>query len=195
MPKFTKTAIMNSFVGLLNSKSFDDITVKDIVDDCGINRNTFYYNFKDIYDLVDELLQEEINKIVEKHKPYHSWKEGLLCAADFAVKNKRAIFHLYNSDKRTQLEKYFKRVLNDVVAEFVDKESADSTLRSEDKQFIADFYGCALFGILEKWIDGGMREDFMSVIDKTGILLDSDISHAVHALEKNTNRENANSDI
>ena len=56
MPKFTKTAIMQSFVKLLDSTPFDRITVKDIVDDCGVNRNTFYYNFEDIYALVDELL-------------------------------------------------------------------------------------------------------------------------------------------
>ena len=53
MPKFTKTAIMQSFVKLLDSTPFDRITVKDIVDDCGVNRNTFYYNFEDIYALVD----------------------------------------------------------------------------------------------------------------------------------------------
>ena len=60
MPKFTKTAIMNSFMKLLSTTSFDKITVKNIVDDCGINRNTFYYNFEDIYALVDEILQEEV---------------------------------------------------------------------------------------------------------------------------------------
>ena len=68
MSKFTKAAIMNSFMKLLSENPFDKITVKDIVDDCGINRNTFYYNFQDIYALVDEIMQNEINRIAEMHK-------------------------------------------------------------------------------------------------------------------------------
>lgn len=184
MSKFTKTAIMNSFIKLLNNNSFDDITVKDIVDDCGINRNTFYYNFDDIYALVDEILQEEINKIVEKHKPYRSWNDGLLCAADFAVKNKKAIYHLYNSAKRPQLEKYFMRVLYDVVIEFVNKEAEETEISGEGADFIAGFYSYGLFGILERWIDTGMKGDFMSVINKTGILFDTGIKQAISAISK-----------
>lgn len=69
MPKFTKTAIMQSFVKLLDSTPFDRITVKDIVDDCGVNRNTFYYNFEDIYALVDELLSEEVARVLENSAP------------------------------------------------------------------------------------------------------------------------------
>ena len=49
MAQFTRTAIVNSFIRLLNEKPLDKITVKDIVDDCGVNRNTFYYHFQDIY--------------------------------------------------------------------------------------------------------------------------------------------------
>lgn len=43
MAQFTKQAIINSFLKLLEETPLDKITVKDIVEDCGINRNTFYY--------------------------------------------------------------------------------------------------------------------------------------------------------
>ena len=45
MPQFTKAAIIKSFSKLLDQKSFEKITVKDIVEDCGVNRKTFYYYF------------------------------------------------------------------------------------------------------------------------------------------------------
>lgn len=41
MANFTKKAIRDSFVKLLNEKPISQITVKDIVEDCGVNRNTF----------------------------------------------------------------------------------------------------------------------------------------------------------
>jgi len=44
----TKRAIQEAFLAVLNEKSLGKITVKDITDRCGINRNTFYYHFADI---------------------------------------------------------------------------------------------------------------------------------------------------
>lgn len=182
MAKFTKTAIMQSFMKLLNTKAFEAITVKDIVDDCGINRNTFYYNFADIYALVDEILQEEINKIVQLHNPYHSWREGLLAAADFALQNKKAIFHLHHSVKRAELDKYLQRVIYNVIADFVENESQGIAISPEEQTLIAEFYSFALVGLLTKWIDHDMKEDFMAMIDRTGVLLDSNVKHAIQTI-------------
>ncbi len=175
MPTFTKKAIMNSFMKLLNKSSFDNITVKDIVDDCKINRNTFYYNFNDIYAVVDEILHEEINNIVEKHREYHSWNEGLLYAFDFALQNKKAIFHLYHSSKRQQLEGYLQNVIYSVVSEFVKNQAKGVDVSQNDIDFVATFYSCALTGIIKKWLDDGMKEEFENVIGKTGIIFDNNI--------------------
>ncbi|MBR6784802.1 MAG: TetR family transcriptional regulator, partial [Clostridia bacterium] len=54
LQKDTKKLISSTFVELLSTKPFDRITIKDIVDACGINRNTFYYYYSDIYDLLEE---------------------------------------------------------------------------------------------------------------------------------------------
>ena len=179
MSKFTKKAIMESFIRLLNNNSFDSITVKDIVNDCGINRNTFYYNFSDIYALVDEIIQEETNKIMYEHKPYSSWNEAFLSAANFALQNKRAIFHLHNSSGRAQLEKYLQKVVNEVVISFVEAEAAGNNINEEDKEFIAEFYTYALLGFLNKWIDNGMQDDFKAVIDKTSLLFQNNIKQVI----------------
>ena len=66
MAKFTKRAIMLSLLKLLKQKSVDKVTVKDICDECEINRNTFYYYFKDIYDVLNNIFMEEIEKNLEK---------------------------------------------------------------------------------------------------------------------------------
>ncbi len=59
MSDLTKRAIKTSFLKLLNAKMLDKITVKDIVEDCGINRNTFYYHFEDVYALLQEIFEDE----------------------------------------------------------------------------------------------------------------------------------------
>ncbi|MFA6797049.1 MAG: TetR family transcriptional regulator [Bacilli bacterium] len=52
MSQITKFAIEEAFKKQLETKSIDKITISDITDQCGINRMTFYYHFKDIYDLI-----------------------------------------------------------------------------------------------------------------------------------------------
>ena len=58
MAKFTKKAIMLSLLELLKTKSIDKVTVKDICDECEINRNTFYYYYKDIYDVLNSIFMQ-----------------------------------------------------------------------------------------------------------------------------------------
>jgi len=48
----TKLALANSLKGLMVKEAFSNISVKDIVDDCGLTRQAFYYHFKDKYDLL-----------------------------------------------------------------------------------------------------------------------------------------------
>ena len=55
MANFTSKAIKESFIKLLNEKPMNKISVKDIVEDCGINRNSFYYHFQDIPTLLEEI--------------------------------------------------------------------------------------------------------------------------------------------
>ena len=52
MPSFTRKAIMQSFLKLVDQRPINKVTIKDIVEDCGINRNTFYYHFSDIPALI-----------------------------------------------------------------------------------------------------------------------------------------------
>lgn len=182
MPTFTKDVIKSSFMKLLGSMPFDSITVKNIVDDCGINRNTFYYNFDDIYALVDEILRDEINRIAKEHLTHSSWRDALLYAADFTLKNKAAVYNLHNSSKRPQLEKYLQRVIFDVVGAYVRHEAEGIDAKQEDISFVADFYSCALVGLLDKWLDEGVKGDFETIIGKTAAMFDGNIKQALDAV-------------
>ena len=88
MAQFTKKAIIDAFTELIGERPFDKITVKDIVTRCGVNRNTFYYYFEDIYALVDELFQLETQKILGTETDYASWQDAFLKAVAFARDNK-----------------------------------------------------------------------------------------------------------
>ena len=63
MAGFAKKAIRDSFIKLLNERPLSQITVRDIVDACGVNRNTFYYYFQDIPQLVETIINECRHKV------------------------------------------------------------------------------------------------------------------------------------
>ena len=68
MSQVTKRALEQSLKNLLLKKPLTKITVNDIAEDCGINRMTFYYHFKDIYDLVDWIMVEDAQQAMEGRK-------------------------------------------------------------------------------------------------------------------------------
>lgn len=66
MAGFAKKAIRDSFIKLLNERPLSQITVRDIVDDCGVNRNTFYYYFQDISQLVETIINEDADRVIQE---------------------------------------------------------------------------------------------------------------------------------
>ncbi len=179
MSQFTKKAIVESFVKLLNKTSLDKITVKDIVEDCGVNRNTFYYYFRDIYALLDELFQAETRKVLEGSRDFRSWQEGFLESTAFALQNKRAIYHIYNSINREQLERYLYDVTDNLMVGIVKNQAEGLKVPEEDIRLLADFYKYALVGMLLEWVRRGMKEDPEVVIKKLGRMMEGNIRYTL----------------
>jgi probable dihydroxyacetone kinase regulator len=179
MVQLTKKAIVEAFVELLNETSFDKISVVDIAGRCGINRNTFYYHYPDIYALVDELFRTETQKIVELNENYDSWQEGFLQAVRFARANKKAIYHIYNSINRDRLEKYLYDVTLNSITAFVNKHAEDLYVSEKDVNALSVFYTAALIGLVKNWLQDSMRMDLEDYIDEMGRLLDGNIRYTL----------------
>ena len=64
MATFTKQAIKSTFLKLLREKPLNQISVKTIVENCGINRKSFYYYYQDLPDLIDEIVSEQVDLLV-----------------------------------------------------------------------------------------------------------------------------------
>ena len=65
MANFTRNAIQASFLKLLDQRPLAQITVKDVVTDCGVNRNTFYYYFQDIPELLEDIVKNDAERIIQ----------------------------------------------------------------------------------------------------------------------------------
>lgn len=185
MPAFTKKAIADSFLKLLREKPLDKITIKDIVEDCGINRNTFYYHFEDIPALVETILKEETDRVLGEHLGEDSWEEGFIAAARFALENKKSIYHIYNSVNREVFEQYLNRIGMDVMERFVAKAAEGFHVSGEDQKLMASFYRAALTGMILDWLAHGMKYEPEDVIRRLGVMLEGSIETAFANMDRN----------
>ena len=94
MASFTRKAIMTVFLNLLEERPLSKITVKDIVDACGINRNTFYYHFEDIPAQIEAIVKEETDLMMREHANVDSVEDALEIAVNYILKHRRAALHI-----------------------------------------------------------------------------------------------------
>ena len=179
MSQVTKRALEASLKHLLLQKPLDKITIGDITEDCGINRMTFYYHFKDIYDLIEWSLLEDAKKALEGQRTYDTWQQGFLQIFEMVLDNKPFITNVYHSIRREQVELYLYRLTYDLLFGVVEEQSAGMSVRTEDKQFIADFYKYAFVGIMLDWVRRDMQEDPQQIIDRLSTLLHGNIAQAL----------------
>lgn len=175
----TKNAIMSSLIKLLNEKPLDKITVKDIVEDCGINRNTFYYHYHDIYDLLKDIFSIETEKALELAGTQSSWQEGFLYSAQFILQNKRAVYHVYSSIERDQLERYMYSIAETIMINFVRSQAEGLDASEEDIKLLAVFYKHAVVGLYNEWLQRGLKGNPEEVILRIGRLLDGNIRRSL----------------
>ena len=170
---------------LLLEKPLNKITINDITEDCGVNRMTFYYHFKDIYDLVDWILAEDAAKAMEGRRGFGTWNEAYLDILHQLQDNKTLVLNVYRSVGREQVEQYLYRLLDPILKDFADRECHDITVQDADKQFVVDFYKYALVGMTLEWIRRDMKTEPAVMVERMGRMLQGDLRRALCRLASN----------
>lgn len=179
MPSLTRNAIIHAFSQLLDERPLSKITVKDIVDACGINRNTFYYHFEDIPALIEAISKEEMDLLMQKHAKVDSMEDCLIIAVDFIMKKRRAVLHLYNSNNRDLYERELMNICQYVVETYFDSLLEGQCCDPVDKEILVRSYRCWCFGLLIDWLNGGLREDIKPTLRRLCELRDGAIENSI----------------
>ena len=173
--KYTRNMIRNVFIEMLDERPFDEITVTDLVTRCEINRKTFYYYYQDLYAVLTEIFESELETVLGGVKEHVTWEEGIAQAMQIALRHKRAVYHVYHSMQRESLEKYLYNVAGEVMRRYVERQSEGIHASQGDEGIIAQFYQSALTEMVLNWIGQGMKEDGLEMITRIGQLFDGNI--------------------
>ena len=180
----TKSALEASLKKLLLHKPIDKITIADLTADCGISRMSFYYHFKDIYDLAEWVCVEDGKRALQGKKTYDTWQEGMRQIFEAVMENRPFILNIYRGVGREKVENFLYKLSFDVIAAVVEEKCVGTELAAEDKAFIAEFYKFGFVGIMLDWIDRGMKDDYGEIVRKMSLTLHGSITRSISNFEQ-----------
>lgn len=175
MSDITKKALAMTLKELLKEKRLSKITVADITEKCGINRQTFYYHFQDIYDLVNWICIHDAEDVLKSRPTYGTWQEAFLAVFELIKKDKAFIDNIYHSISLGSLQEYLYQLVYPPIKDVVTEKAKEYSAREGDIEFIANFYKYAFVGLLLEWIKNDMRGDEKKLVERVSDLLQGTI--------------------
>ncbi len=152
---------------LLEQKDLQKITVQEIADDCGINRYTFYYHFKDIYDLLSWAFQNETLAVLQKNENCLTWQEGFQMFLRHNVENRQVFRRILDGVGTEMLWNLFYQEISHLMDAFLLDVKGSQEISEDYWRFFRNFYMGALCGVLMDWLrqDTPISEDtFMAYL-------------------------------
>ena len=146
----TKRALAEAMKELMAESPMSKITIGDIVDRCAMNRKSFYYHFKDKYDLVNWIYYTEFVEDLIKNPTETSW-ELLLRICDFFYENKSFYINALQVTGQNSFSEYFNEVMQEIILIRIGNMIAEG----ENKEFYANFFADAICVSITKWLLSG----------------------------------------
>lgn len=157
----TKRALAESLKKLMRAKPFSKITVTEIVNDCGVNRKTFYYHFEDIYALLRWIFEEEAVNIIRKFYLLNDYDEAMEFIYEYISENKDLLRNAYDAFGSVELSSFFHMSfvgLNESLIESVEQKM-HKRLPERTREYLCEFLTEASGGLLLNIISGNMHFD------------------------------------
>ncbi len=158
----TKLMLAESLRNLMRKKPLDKIKIHEIVDACGVNRQTFYYHFQDIYALVEWMYQYDAVKIIEQNNEAFlkgeigtedNWDSVINALFAYIEEHRNEILSVINSRAMVYFSNFVYEALKSSIRRVVDVKAENIDVDEFYKNFISNFYATALGGMVQSWLE------------------------------------------
>lgn len=103
----TKLQLAAALKTLMVQKTMDKITIAELTHLCNIRRQSFYYHFEDIYDLLRWMIDNEAISLLKQQEGALLWKEGLLQLFRYLEENRPVYLCALKSVGREHIRRFF----------------------------------------------------------------------------------------
>lgn len=148
MPVDMKGVIAEAFLKMIQRNGLDKITVKALIEECHISRQTFYYHFQDIMDVLEWSMGQTVEHLVKKSLQAEDLHSAIKIFVSFSVENFPMLQKLMDSQRRAQIE----RMLMDGMVTYLQELSQNSpeslSVSYVDREILLRYNAFGLVGIL-----------------------------------------------
>ena len=166
MAQYTKKAILRTFTEMLTEMPLDRITVSALVARCQISPNTFYYHYRDLFDLLDAWLSSVMEPLFSGGA--ERWQENLIALLETMKQHAEIVYHVAGSLSRERMERYVFLSANYFFERLIDAELKGRALPAESKKDMADFCRYAFLGFFLRFIWNKMEDDAADTVRRLG---------------------------
>lgn len=174
MSAITKKALISSFFNLLKTRPYKRITVSDITSDCGVNRMTFYYHFKDINDLVEKAFEDMFNQTMRESHSDADWSVTYLNLFNIIFAKKEFVKKLYPEFDIRDLIAFIFPLADKMAYEAVEQHGGNSFSDATKKRVVHSI-GCCMVGSFLEWLESDMTKDPHDIVNDQKELFDAAI--------------------
>ena len=150
MPANLKRTIADEFIALAKKKSIDKITVKELVELCHISRQTFYYHFRDVMDVMDWSVQQAMEGMLTRSLHAQTPEQALTIFILSAQENHALIHRLLTSQRRAEIEQMLVQAIGTYLQEMLRHTAVDIRFNYSDLETATDFCSYGVAGLLLK---------------------------------------------
>lgn len=152
----TKYKLANSMKACMRTTAVDRITVKDIVEGCGVTRQTFYRNFLDKYDLINWYFDKLVLQSFEQIGMGHTVGESLKQKFEFILNEKAFFTEAFRSDDHNSLKEHDFELILQFYLDLIGKRTSKAL--DGDITFLLEMYCRGSVYMTVKWVLGGMKD-------------------------------------
>lgn len=185
MRQTTKEALAQALETLLLKRSIEKISVKDIVAQCGVNRQTFYYHFHDIYDLMEWTLIHKVKNYTDLHfEEKTDWQAKIKLLFHFFYLHKILILHGYDSTNRIQYERVMVKWVAELVRQRMEFYPQTPQVPEDKREFICMIYARGITALFLEWVEAGMPDERHVKLEDYFVIMDGSMENALEKFLK-----------
>jgi len=177
--------IMSVMNAMLKERKIADITVSEIVEKCGINRQTFYYHFSDVYDLLAQMLKELVEPQFKRlrYTRESELKGEIKRLTQIIFSYRVQILNAYTSTNHTQYERIMNDILRPNITMLLSFRPKFDYIPKERQEFVIDCYLSIIIAMLFKWLRDGLEDPDQVHVDWYLKILEATVDNSLAALQ------------
>ena len=153
----TKDILAEALLRLTQQKSFEKITIADITHQSGFNRQTFYYHFRDKYELLNWIYERDAHRVFDSKLNFENWHRYIAVLLKHMRKEKVFYMNTIHSDER-YFQTFIFRLTKSIFYLAIDRLDPYHQLSESDKNFYSEFFSFGVSGVLVSWAKNDMKE-------------------------------------